>query len=257
MTARNIFDGSTNIRVLALSNTNSLAKSPSSVTLKSVDIPAQSYTATVPSTEPKDVGPYGKSVGATTSPQLDGGYNSFGGGVKYANGKLYAALTTGSTDSNGLARDVLAYFVVTPIATASAVTAKITAQGYVVPGTGYSLSYPGLAIDKKGNGIIGATITNPNAKVVGGYPSTGFVEFLKNKPSGTFTVTGAGAASDDGFTGYPGKGPAGVGRWGDYASAVVDPTSGYYYVGNEYIPNATKYPRGTYANWGTFITQVH
>ena len=257
LTARNIYDGSTNLRVFALSNTNNLAKRPSSLTLNYVDVAAESYTGTVPSTEPKDVGPYGKSVGATTSPQLDGGYNAFGGGVKYASGKLYAALTTGSTDSNGLARDVLAYFVVTPTATAGAVTAKITAQGYITPATGYSLSYPGLAIDKKGNGIIGATITNPSAKVVGGYPSTGFIELQKNKPSGTFTVSGAGAASDDGFTGYSGKGPAGVGRWGDYASAVVDSTTGYYYTGNEYIPDAKKFPRGKYANWGTFITQVH
>ena len=256
MSARNIYDGSTNVRVFALSETAKLATSAASLRLHSVDVAAESYTATVPSTEPNDVGPYGKSQGATSSPKLDGGYNAFGGGVKYANGKLYTALTTGSSDANGLARDVVAYFVVTPTTTEKGVTASIAAQGYVTLPTGYSLSYPGLAIDKSGNGIIGGTVTNPSASAAGGYPSTGFIEFQNSAPTGSFYITGVGAASDDGFTGYSGS-TAVTGRWGDYASAQYDATSGHYFTGNEYIPNASRYPRGTYANWGTFITQVH
>ena len=241
MTARNIYDGSTNVRVFALSNTNKLATSPKALTLTSVDVAVETYTSTVPSTEPNDVGPYGKSVGAKKSPQLDGGYNAFGGGVKYAAGNLYGALTTGTTDANGLARDVIAYFVLTPSATKTSVSAKIAAQGYITPAAGYSLSYPGIALDKTGTGVIGTTIVNKSAKVAGGYPSTG---------------TGQGAASDDGFTGYSGS-MAVVGRWGDYASAVVDAATGYYWTGNEYIPNTKQFPRGQYANWGTYITQVH
>ena len=256
MTARNIFDNSTNVRVFALSNTNKLATSAKSLTLASVDVAAESYTSTVPSTEPNDVGPYGKSLGAKKSPQLDGGYNAFGGGVKYALGNLYGALTTGTTDANGLARDQIAYFVLTPTATKTSVTAKIAAQGYITPAAGYSLSFPGIALDKTGTGIIGTTIVNKSKKVPGGFPSTGFIEFQNNVPVGNYTVTGAGAASDDGFTGYNGA-TAVVGRWGDYASAVVDAATGYYWTGNEYIPNTKQYPRGMYANWGTYITQVH
>ncbi len=256
MTARNIYDGSTNVRVFALSNTNKLPTAPSSLTLTSVDVAVETYTSTVPSTEPNDVGPYGKSVGAKRSPQLDGGYNAFGGGVKYAAGNLYGALTTGTTDANGLARDVIAYFVLTPAATKTAVKAKIAAQGYITPAAGYSLSYPGIALDKTGTGVIGTTIVNKSAKVAGGYPSTGFIEFQNNAPAGNYTVTGQGAASDDGFTGYSGS-KAVVGRWGDFASAVVDAATGYYWTGNEYIPDAKQFPRGQFANWGTFITQVH
>ena len=256
MTARNIYDGSTNIRVFALTNTNNIATTAKSLKLNSIDIAVESYTGTVPSTEPNDVGSYGKSVGATKSPQLDGGYNAFGGGVKYASGNLYGALTTGSTDANGLARDVIAYFVVTPTATKTSVSATVAAQGYITPAAGYSLSYPGLAIDKTGKGTIGTTIVNKSAKVAGGYPSAGYIAFKKNAPTGTYVVTGAGAASDDGFTGYNGS-SAGVGRWGDYASAVVDAATGNYWTGNEYIPDDTKFPRGQYANWGTYITQVH
>ena len=61
----------------------------------------------------------------------------------------------------------------------------------------------------------------------------------------------------DGFTGCPGPGPGKVGRWGDYGAATVDSVTGYFYTANEMIPNPTTYPRGTFANWGTFITQLH
>ena len=126
-----------------------------------------------------------------------------------------------------------------------------------MPPTGFSIFYPGMALDKSGNGIIGTTITSGNAKAVGGYPSTGFIEFQKNVPAGKYTVTGKGAASDDGFTGYGTGGVAQTGRWGDFASAFVDPTTGWYWVANEFIPDTKTFPRGTYANWGTYITQVH
>ena len=227
LSARNIFDGSTNIEVLALTNTAMLATKPTALKLLKADVNAEAYTATVPSTQPNVVGPYGKSVGATAAPSLDGGYNAFGGGVKYAAGHLYAALTSGATDSKGLARNVIAYFVLKPTVSATAVKATIVKQGYIVPPTGFSIFYPGMALDKSGNGIIGTTITSGNAKAVGGYPSTGFIEFQKNVPAGKYKVTGKGAASDDGFTGYGTGGVAQTGRWGDFASAFVDPTTGW------------------------------
>lgn len=255
MSARNLSDSSSNLRVFAMVNTAKLPTSPASLVLRSVDVPAETYAGTVPSTQPNVVGPYGKSVGAKSAPKIDGGYDGLGGGVKYANGLLYTALTSGSKDSAGLKRDVIAWFVVKPAQTATDVTATITAQGYVTPPTGSSLSYPGMAIDKIGNGIIGATLVGKTAP--GGFPSTGFVELLSNALAGTFTVTGKGNTSDDGFSGYGTGGVAGIGRWGDYASAAVDPTTGYYWAGNEYIPDAATFPRGASANWGTFITKVH
>ena len=251
--ARNMIDGTSNVRVFALSNTDRLATAPLALTLQSVDLAAETYAATVASTQPDVVGQYGQSVGAAHAPQLDGGYNGFGGGVKYANGHLYAALTSGAVDPNGLPRDVLAWFVIDPSATRTAVRAKISAQGYLVPPAGYSVSYPALAIARSGVGIMGASITSPNAGQVGGYPSTGFVEFRATGPSGAFYVSGKGGASDDGFSGY---GVDGVGRWGDFASAAVDAATGRYYVGNEFIPDPATHPRGPLANWGTYVTQV-
>jgi hypothetical protein len=257
MTARNIYDNSTNLRVFAITNTNNLGSGNPGLVAHYTTVAAEPYTATVPSSEPDVVGPYGLSLGGTSSPSLDGGYNSFGGGVKYVGGKLYAALTSGAVDRHGLARDVIAWFSVAPSVTPSGyVRASIAAQGYIVPPDGYSISYPGWALDRTAAGIIGTTITSTNAGAVGGFPSAGFVRFADDKTGHTYTVTGQGAASDDGFTGYAGSGPAGVGRWGDFSSATIDAVTGRYWVGNEFIPNAHIYPRGEYANWGTFITDV-
>jgi hypothetical protein len=85
------------------------------------------------------------------------------------------------------------------------------------------------------------------------------IEFDGTAPTGGIIVSGQGFTSDDGFTGCLGipPGPAGVGRWGDYGAAVVDAATGYLYTGSEMIPNPKLFPRGFYANWGTFITQIY
>jgi hypothetical protein len=36
----------------------------------------------------------------------------------------------------------------------------------------------------------------------------------------------------------------------------VDAATGFFYIGNEYIPDPTVFPRIENGNWGTFITQV-
>jgi hypothetical protein len=55
----------------------------------------------------------------------------------------------------------------------------------------------------------------------------------------------------------PGPGPGQIGRWGDYGAATVDAATGFFYFGNEYIPDPTEFPPGSFTNWGTFITRVH
>ena len=254
MTARSIYNGSATLRVYAISNTSAIGSLGEVANM--IDLKAEPYGPTVPSTQPDEIGPRGQSQGATSAPSLDGGYHSFGSGVKYLNGALYGALATASKDGNGLPRDVIAWFKVAVSSAPHSVTASIGGQGYIVPPNGYSITYPGWALDGNANGIIGTTVTNPNPNVVGGYPSAGFVRVTNGVPGRFYVVTGQGAASDDGFTGYSGPGPAGVGRWGDFSSATVDPVTGLFYVGNEFIPNAAVYPRTRYENWGTFITEA-
>ncbi len=253
MTARNIYNGSDKIRVWQLQNTFNIISDPSTLVMVDKDFTAEAYTGTVPSTQPDVIGPYGKSQKATSAPMLDGGYNAFSANVKMARGHLFAALTTGSADSKGLARDTIAYFEVD----VKGKSPRLVNQGYIVPPDGYSISYPGLALDRSGNGFVGVTITNPDKRVAGGYPSTAIIPFTADGGPGAITVTGVGATSDDGFTGYGDPhSPGGVGRWGDFASAAVDAATGIYYTANEFIPDPAVYPRGTFANWGTYITAI-
>ena len=253
MSARNIYNGSTTIRVWQIQNTFNIVSDPSSLLAVHKDMKGEAYTGTVPSTQPHIIGPYGKSQHATSSPMLDGGYNAFSANVKMASGRLYAALTTGAADSNGLAVDTIAYFVVST----KGMEPRIVKQGYIVPPTGYSISYPGLAIDRHGNGFIGVSITNPDRKLPGGYPSAAVIPFASASGPGTITVTGQGGATDDGFTGYGSPhSPGQVGRWGDFASASIDAETGIYYTANEMIPDPSVYPRGVFANWGTYITAI-
>jgi hypothetical protein len=217
------------------------------------DFNAEAYGGTVPSTQPDVIGPYGQSQDATSAPQLDGGYNSFGANIKMAHGRLYGALATGSTDGNGLARDIVAWFVVN----VNHARPHLESQGYITPPDGYSIIYPDLALKRDGSGYVGVSISNPKRNVAGGYPSTAIIPFSAKTGGGTITVTGVGATSDDGFTGYgPPGSPGGVGRWGDYGSAVVDDATGVFYTANEFIPDPNVYPRGVFANWGTYVTAV-
>lgn len=257
MEARNITDNSTNVRVWAISNTNNIVSNPKSLRASFVDVKGESYGPTIPSTQPDVVGPYCASQGVTSAPSLDGGYNAFGATIQQASGRLYGALTSGSTDSVGLPRDVIAWFGLTPSVTSTGtVSATIFKQGYVVPGKGYSVSYPAFGLSKSGAGAIGFTETNKSATVPGGYPSAAFIQFTGSATTGGIIIKGQGKTSDDGFSGCLNPGPGQVGRWGDYGAATVDSATGYFYVVNEMIPFKTV-ATAQAANWGTFITQLH
>jgi hypothetical protein len=251
--------GPPNLAVLAIDNTNKIVSNGSSMRLRRTTITTQPHGNgfTVPSTQPDVIGPFCKSQGVTSAPLLDGGFSAFQATIQKAGGNLYGALPFGAKDSTGLARDVIAWFEVHPTLTTS-LSASIVHQGLVVPGTGYSISYPAFGLNKTGAGAMGMTITNKSKSVAGGFPSAAFIQFTGSATTGSVIVSGQGATSDDGFTGCPGAGPGKTGRWGDYGAATVDAKTGFFYTANEMIPNPTTFPRRTSAaNWGTFITQLH
>jgi hypothetical protein len=257
LTARNIADGSNNVRVIAIYNTNQIVSAPGNLQQISVDVEVEPYGPVVPSTQPNVIGPFCASRGVTSAPLLDGLADVFQATIQKARGNLYGVLPLGAKDGNGLDRDVLAWFTLRPTLTsAPSLTVDIVAQGYIVPPNGYSVSFPAFAVNKTGVGVIGMSITNPDPNVAGGFPSASFIRFA-GSPRGNIIVTGQGATSDDGFTGCLFSGPGQIGRWGDYAAATVDAATGFYYVANEYIPDPTEFPRGFATNWGTFITRVH
>jgi len=247
-------DGTNNVRVWAISNTNNIVSNPGSLRGLAVDVPVETYGgATVPSTQPNVVGPFCKSKGVTSAPLLDGGFAAFQATVQQASGRLYGTMAFGSPDANQLNRDVIAWFALTPSVSSIGVpSATVFNQGFVIPPNGFSLSYPAFGLNKTGDGAMGFTVTN-NSML---FPSAAFIQFAGTAPTGPIVITGQGQASDDGFTGCPGPGPGQVGRWGDYGAAVVDAKTGFYYTANEMIPFKTV-ATGQLANWGTFITQLH
>jgi hypothetical protein len=252
------------VSVIAIYNTSEINRSPGSLQLLSVDVPAESYVKTVvPSAQPNIVGPTCASQGVTSAPSLNAGlherngdFSEFTATIQKAGGNLYGVLPFGSKDGNGFSRDVLAWFILRPTLTSTrSLTANIVRQGYVVPPDGYSLIYPAIAVNKAGKGLIGFTISNPDANVPGGFPSAAVIEFA-GSPRGNIIVTGQGATSYDQLAACLHPGPGGVAPWGDYGAATVDAATGFFYLGNEYIPDPTVFPRSANGNWGTFITQV-
>jgi hypothetical protein len=249
--------GSSTLSILAIINSDDIVSSINNMKLFRSTLKSQSYgSGTVPSTQPDVIGPFCKSVGVTSAPSLDGGFSAFQATVQKASGHLYGAMAFGAKDGAGLNRDVIAWFEVAPTLTSTSVSGSIVHQGVVAPPNGYSISYPAFGLNKTGAGAMGMTITNKSASVAGGFPSAAVLQFTGTAPTGAITVTGQGFTSDDGFTGCPGAGPGQVGRWGDYGAATVDSETGFFYTANEMIPNPTTHPRGQFANWGTFITQL-
>jgi hypothetical protein len=252
--ARNIFNRSHNIRVWAISNSNNIVSTPSSLRAFAVAVAGENYGLVVPAGEPNVLGPFCKSQGASATPFLDGVYNAFQATVQKADGKLYGALPFGSADGTGFLRDSVAWFALTPSVDGTGhPSASIFKQGYVVPPNGYSLLNPAFGLNKSGEGFLGVTITNTSKNVPGGFPSAGLIQFTGTASTGNIIVSGQGIASDDGVTGcgqFPP--PGGVGRWGDYGAATVDAATGFFYTANENISGARTFA----TNWGTFITQV-
>jgi hypothetical protein len=245
------------VSVIAISNTSEINRSPGSLRISNVDVPTEPYEKmVVPSAQPNIVGPYCASQGVTSAPSLDARFSEFQATIQKAGGNLYGVLPFGSNDGNGFSRDVLAWFILRPTLTSTrSLTANIVAQGYVVPPDGYSLIYPAIAVNKAGRGLIGFTVSNPDANAPGGFPSAAFIEFA-GFPRGNIIVSGQGATSYDQRAACLHPGPGGVAPWGDYGAATVDAATGFFYIANEYIPDPTVFPRIENGNWGTFITQV-
>jgi len=85
------------------------------------------------------------------------------------------------------------------------------------------------------------------------YPSMAFTTLSVKNGTGEIQLGGAGAAPEDGFTGYKAYGGNVVARWGDYSAAFAD-TDGSIWMATEWIPNT---PRTRLTNWGTFIGQLY
>jgi hypothetical protein len=171
--------------------------------------------------------------------------------VYYANGRLYTALTTVvlSKDANP-PRAGIAYFVLSPTASSTSVSAKVTKQGYIAVYK-QNVMFPAVAVGKSGQGVIGFSMSGSRY-----FPSTAYVTVNGASVAGSVHLAGAGTAPEDGFSGYAAFGGNGVARWGDYSAAAISP-GGQVWFASEYIPDASTRPRTPYTNWGTHISRTH
>jgi hypothetical protein len=145
-------------------------------------------------------------------------------------GALDTAVSVGGGNRAGIA-----YYVVNPNSD------KVMLQGYVAD-AGFDYTYPAIGVLQNGRGVMAFTATGD-----GQYPSSGYTSLDAKDGAGPVHLAQAGAAPDDGFTGYrsqnspPGAAPRT--RWGDYSATAVDGNS--IWIASEYIGGVCNY-----TDWG-------
>jgi hypothetical protein len=158
--------------------------------------------------------------------------------VSFANGKLWGALDTAvSFDANPANnRAGVAWAVIKPEVEERSLKAKVALQGtYGVPGT--DLSYPAIGVTSRGSGVVALTAMSSTQ-----FPSAAYAAIDAKNGIGDLHIAAAGAAVDDGFTGYRQQTRIRP-RWGDYGAAAVDGNS--IWIASEYIAAAC-----SYTTWG-------
>lgn len=164
----------------------------------------------------------------------------------FTDGTLWASLPTiVHPKGDSTVRAGVLWFRVDAKVGGHGVKAKLEKQGYLTR-KGTDLLFPSVAVNRSGQGAIGFSVTGPTM-----WPSAAYAELDDDGP-GSIHIGGAGAAPDDGFTGYISEGGNGTARWGDYSATVAAP-DGSIWTAAEYIPNR---PRTLLANWGTFISRL-
>jgi hypothetical protein len=240
-----------NLAVWALSNTASLQGTNPSLLLTQITIP------TLPHVPPPGIAQQrsGHLTLGSTLEYLDAGYFSDSRvlSVSYSGGRLFVSLASAVFDQLG--NDVAGglYVIMSPtVRNGILATSSPIKQGYLAA-TGNNILRPAIAVNPLGRGSIAFTLVGPDY-----YPSAAFVSIdTTSAAPSSIQIAGAGAAPEDGFSGYgpiagcPTCSGDGVARWGDYSTAVADGDGTIWSI-SEYIPNA---PRTPLANWGTFISR--
>ena len=241
------------IAVWALTNTASLNTASPALTLSKVIVTSQVYG--LPPASQQKPGPLpladllkqkNNPLGVTSNEHLeliDSDDDRMQQTV-FAAGSLWTSLGTVVKTPNGPTRAAAAWFIVTPSWVGGTLTAAVARQGYVAANQ-ENVTYPSIGVNAAGKGVMTFTLVGPDY-----YPSAAYATIDING-TGPIQIAAAGAAPDDGFTGYGAFGGR-VARWGDYTAAVAD-ADGSIWMAAEFIPDR---PRTVLANWGTFVSKV-
>lgn len=231
------------IAVWAMTNTASLLGNTPTLTLNNVVIQTEIYGQPPSATQKSGPTPLGTSLGEPLE-LLDTDDDRMNE-VFFSQGKLFGAVNTiivGPTAP----RAGIAWFEIKPSTTIFPLTAKVVHQGYVAVDH-ENVMYPSIAINSKGQGVMGFSLSGPDF-----FPSFAYMVLNTSGAGAKIHLVAPGFAPEDGFSGYVAFGGNGVARWGDYGFAAVAPDGDVWCAG-EYIPNR---PRTQLANWGTWIEQV-
>jgi hypothetical protein len=164
----------------------------------------------------------------------------------YNDGKLWSALTTVLLPAGDSSlRAGAAWFEVAVEAEGGEIQAELENQGYVASRGAYAF-FPSVAVTRTNAAAIAFSLSGAQL-----FPSAAYVRLGKDGAS-SIHLAAAGAAPEDGFTGYIFEGGNGHARWGDYSAAVAAPDGSIWFA-SEYISGG---PRTLLANWATFISRI-
>lgn len=173
---------------------------------------------------------------------------------------LYAALDTAVT-IGGVNKAGVTYFVLDPEAGSHHVFARLKRQGYLGIANN-NLSYPALAVNEHGEGLIAFTLLGADH-----FPSSAYSNLDEDGRASRVHVAAEGLGPDDGFTSYRAEVGNGRNRWGDYGAAIADGRSIWFaseYIGQtctlaQYIAapfGSCNNTRTSLGNWYTRISRV-
>jgi hypothetical protein len=237
------------IAVWGLTNTKTLNNNFPILNLIFNVIHSETYGQPDPATQKAGPIPLGDSLG--DSLELIDTNDDRMNQVIYSNGVLYGGvnskLKVGGADQTGVA-----WFAVTPSFSGPNLNATIANQGYIAVKNN-NVIFPSVGVDPDGDGAVVFTLTGTDY-----FPSVAYSPISDLTVSQLVHIAGAGQGPEDGFSGYPQYGGAGIARWGDYSAATWDGERMWFAA--EYIPqNCTVNAlpcRETLFNWGTFVGSI-
>jgi hypothetical protein len=240
------FTGGLENRVVlwALSNTISLSKARPALSLTHTILDTEVFGFPPAAEQQPGPTPLGATVGGKLE-FLDANDDRMNQ-VVFSRGLLWSALATPVKTPNSPTKAGIAWLAVAPSVASGAASGTVAAQGYISIAQENAI-YPSIAVNAQGKAVATFTLVGPDF-----HPTAAYAPIDLAAGAGDVHIAAAGAAPEDGFTGYAAFGGSRVARWGDYSAGVAD-ESGNFWLAAEFIPDA---PRTVNANWGTFITRI-
>ncbi|HEY8039693.1 MAG TPA: hypothetical protein VIF15_07860 [Polyangiaceae bacterium] len=260
------FNGSLDnrIAVWGLSNTSSLDAATPAVKLEHVVLQSEAYGFPPPAAQKSGPQPLAACLATGTCPgttakssvanpleQVDTNDDRMNQAV-LAGGSLWAGLNTVVT-VGGQTHGGIAWFQAEPRRLSSGkLGAKMAGQGYVAVANN-DLLFPSIARTDDGRGAMTFAISGADY-----YPSAAYARMSGSKGPGDVRIAGAGAGPLDDWDGYDPFAAPGPVRFGDYSAALIDGET--LWMATEFVPvSCDALPcggRGTYTNWGTFVSRI-